>query len=132
MPAGSAGQEGPKNAGGKASAKPAAMGKGKVQGLTRPGSKISLPVPSASDSASAKQAESIASSKKSHESSAPSAQDRADDASEGQAMVGRKVRKLFKGAGFFDGEVTHYVAASDTYRVRSPHAPACNLMCTLH
>ena len=122
MPAG-AGKDGPKNAAGKPAAKPAAaMGLGKVQGLTRPGSKITVPVNSdSSDSASAKQAK-AAQKDKMLDKSAPSAEDPANDDLEGQVLVGKKVKKLFGRHGFFDGEVTHYVAASDTYRVRSSHA----------
>jgi hypothetical protein len=74
---------------------------GKLKGLTRPGSKIVLSEPS--------------------QPGAPASTGSAetgDDAAVGQALVGRPVRKLFKGNGWFDGTVTHYVPSSDVYRVR--------------
>ena len=74
---------------------------GKLKGLTRPGSKIVLSEP--------------------FQPGAPASTGIAEtgnDTAVGQALVGRPVRKLFRGSGWFNGTVTHYVPASDIYRVR--------------
>jgi len=75
-----------------------AASSGKVKGLTRPGSKIEL-APAAGGSAP------------SHDDDVPTAV--------GEELVGRAVRKLFRGKGWFDGVITHYVQSSGVYRVRT-------------
>lgn len=75
---------------------------GKLKGLTRPGSKIELSNP-AQAGAPVAPTDITGTSK---------------DGASGQALVGLPVRKLFGRSGWFDGTITHYVAATDIYRVR--------------
>ena len=74
----------------------ASQGLGKLRGLTRPGSKIQLPA--ASDDAGSTSCDT-------------------NKEKQGQALVGKVVRKVSTGDDYVEGEVTHYVSASDIYRV---------------